>query len=101
MPGVAVTTDLGGGVHEIDTMMSGYAGITAGYLVLGERPCLVETGTARSAPVVRDVLGSLGLGPADQAHLVVIVLGRVRAPGASRCGHHRSSRRASGTCRST
>lgn len=67
----ARTTDLGGGVHTIDTLMSGYSGITAGYLVLGDRPCLVETGTARSAPIVRDALASHGLGPADLATVVV------------------------------
>lgn len=65
------TTDLGGDVHAIDTRMSGYAGITAGYLILGERPCLVETGAARSAPVVRDELSALGVGPADLATIVV------------------------------
>jgi glyoxylase-like metal-dependent hydrolase (beta-lactamase superfamily II) len=65
------TTDLGGGVHAIDTLMSGYDGITAGYLVLGARPCLVETGTAQSAPVVRAALASHGLGPEDLATVVV------------------------------
>ncbi len=67
----ARTVDLGGGVHTIDTLMSGYSGITAGYLVLGERPCLVETGTARSAPVVAAALASHGLGPDDRATVVV------------------------------
>jgi glyoxylase-like metal-dependent hydrolase (beta-lactamase superfamily II) len=66
-----VTTDLGGGVHTIDTLMSGYSGITAGYLVLGDRPCLVETGTAKSAPVVRAALDKHGLGPEDLATVVV------------------------------
>jgi glyoxylase-like metal-dependent hydrolase (beta-lactamase superfamily II) len=65
------TTDLGGGVHAIDTLMSGYAGITAGYLVLGDRPALVETGTAKSAPIVRDALTAHGLGPDDLATVVV------------------------------
>jgi glyoxylase-like metal-dependent hydrolase (beta-lactamase superfamily II) len=65
------TTDLGHGVHAIDTRMSGYAGITAGYLILGERPCLVETGTARSAPTVAAALESLGVGPRDLATVVV------------------------------
>jgi glyoxylase-like metal-dependent hydrolase (beta-lactamase superfamily II) len=65
------TTDLGGGVHTIDTQMSGYSGITAGYLVLGDRPALVETGTARSAPIVRGALASHGLGPDDLATVVV------------------------------
>jgi glyoxylase-like metal-dependent hydrolase (beta-lactamase superfamily II) len=67
----APVTELGNGVYAIDTHMSGYAGITAGYLVLGDRPCLVETGTARSAPVLRDALADLGVGPDDLATIVV------------------------------
>ena len=64
-------TALGGDVYEIDTRMAGYSSITAGYLILGDRPCLVETGTSTSAPVVRDALTSLGVGPADLATVVV------------------------------
>ncbi|MFF5205338.1 MBL fold metallo-hydrolase [Streptosporangium sp. NPDC000396] len=64
-------TALGGDVYEIDTRMAGYSGITAGYLILGDRPCLVETGTSTSAPVVRDALTSLGVGPDDLATVVV------------------------------
>jgi glyoxylase-like metal-dependent hydrolase (beta-lactamase superfamily II) len=51
--------------------MAGYDGITAGYLIRGDRPCLVETGTAPSAPVVRDALAALGVGPGDLATVVV------------------------------
>ncbi|MGW4793443.1 MBL fold metallo-hydrolase, partial [Nonomuraea sp. NPDC004297] len=51
--------------------MAGYSGITAGYLILGDRPCLVETGTSTSAPVVRDAIASLGVGPEDLATVVV------------------------------
>ena len=64
-------TGLGHGVYEIDTRMAGYDGITAGYLILSERPCLVETGTAPSAPVVSEALASLGVGPGDLATVVV------------------------------
>jgi len=64
-------TDLGHGVFQIDTRMAGYPGITAGYLIKGDRPCLVETGTAPSAPVVRGALGSLGIGADDLATVVV------------------------------
>jgi hypothetical protein len=49
-------TELGHEVFQIDTRMAGFDGITAGYLIRGDRPCLVETGTAPSAPVVRDAL---------------------------------------------
>jgi glyoxylase-like metal-dependent hydrolase (beta-lactamase superfamily II) len=51
--------------------MAGYDGITAGYLIRGERPCLVETGTAPSAPIVRGVLAALGVQAADLATVVV------------------------------
>jgi len=66
-----VTADLGHEVFAIDTQMSGYRGITSAYLVRGEHPCLVETGTATSADVVTSALGSLGVGPADLATVVV------------------------------
>jgi glyoxylase-like metal-dependent hydrolase (beta-lactamase superfamily II) len=71
IPGGDVITDLGNDVYQIDTQMAGYAGITAGYLIRGERPCLVETGTAPSAPVVAGALAQLGIGPADLATVVV------------------------------
>lgn len=64
-------TDLGDDVFEIDTRMAGYEGITAGYLIRSERPCLVETGAGNSALVVRDALADLGIGPGDLATVVV------------------------------
>lgn len=71
LAGHSGVTELGHQVYEIDTRMAGYDGITAGYLILADRPCLVETGTAPSAPVVRDALASLGVGPHDLATVVV------------------------------
>src|SRR5262250_1434939 len=72
------TSATGGGVRalwhevfEIDTRMAGHEKITAGYLIRAERPCLVETGTAPLAPVVRDALAGLGIGPRDLATVVV------------------------------
>lgn len=67
-PGI---TPLGHEAFAIDTRMAGYRGITAGYLIRSDRPCLVETGTAPSAPIVRDALASLGVGPDDLATVVV------------------------------
>ena len=64
-------TPLGHEVFQIDTRMAGYEGITAGYLIRSGRPCLVETGTAPSAPVVRDALARLGIGPGHLATVVV------------------------------
>ena len=63
--------DLGSQTYEIDTLMSGHTGITAGYAILGDHPALVETGTAKSAPVVRDALAELGVGPGDLRTIVV------------------------------
>jgi glyoxylase-like metal-dependent hydrolase (beta-lactamase superfamily II) len=67
----SLTRSLGDSAFSIDTQMSGYAGITSAYLIRGDRPCLIETGTATSAPVVRDALQSLGVGPTDLATIVV------------------------------
>ena len=64
-------TPLGDDVFQIDTKMAGYSGITAGYLIRSDRPCLVETGTAPSAPIVRDALAALGVGPKDLSTVVV------------------------------
>jgi hypothetical protein len=44
--GAGSVVDLGHDVYQIDTFMAGYNGITAGYLIRSDRPCLVETGTA-------------------------------------------------------
>lgn len=64
-------TALGNEVFEVDTRMGGQAGITAGYLIRSDRPCLVETGTALSAPTVIDALARLGVGREDLATVVV------------------------------
>jgi glyoxylase-like metal-dependent hydrolase (beta-lactamase superfamily II) len=66
-----VTAPLGHDVHSIDTLMSGYCGITAGYLIASERPCLVETGTAKSAPAVQRALDALGISSGDLATIAV------------------------------
>jgi glyoxylase-like metal-dependent hydrolase (beta-lactamase superfamily II) len=65
------TVDLGNGVIGIDTRMSGYDGITAAYLVLHDKPCLIETGTASSARRITEVLADYGVGPYDLASIVV------------------------------
>jgi glyoxylase-like metal-dependent hydrolase (beta-lactamase superfamily II) len=69
------TTDpvraLGDDVFAIDTLMSGYDGITAAYLIRAAAPCLVETGTAKSADQVQRAVASLGVGPDDLATIAV------------------------------
>jgi glyoxylase-like metal-dependent hydrolase (beta-lactamase superfamily II) len=69
--GSDTVTPLGDEIYQIDTRMAGYPGITAGYLIRSDRPCLVETGTAPSAPVVADALASLGVGADDLVTVVV------------------------------
>ncbi|MDL4820341.1 MBL fold metallo-hydrolase [Actinomadura opuntiae] len=64
-------TPLGGDVYEIDTLLAGHSGITAAYLIRSDRPCLIEPGTAGSAPVVRRALDELGVGADDLASVVV------------------------------
>ena len=66
-----VTDDLGNGVTVIDTLLGGEVGVTSAYLINGPRPCLVETGTATSAPALLRALDSIGLSPADLATVVV------------------------------
>lgn len=67
----SLVADLGHDVHCIDTQMGGYEGITSAYLIRSSRPALVETGAARSAPVVIAALAELGVGPEDLATIVV------------------------------
>ncbi len=62
---------LGQDVFHIDTRMGGYEGITSGYLIRSSRPCLVETGTARSAGTVIAALAELGVGAEDLSTIVV------------------------------
>ncbi|GAA3726937.1 MBL fold metallo-hydrolase [Salinactinospora qingdaonensis] len=62
---------LGDEIFAIDTKMAGYETITSSYLIRTERPCVIETGTAGSAPVLRDALATLGIGGSDLATVVV------------------------------
>ena len=58
------------GIRIIDTLLGGIPGVSAVYLVEGERPALVDTGARTSAPAVREALAALGIGPADLAWIV-------------------------------
>ena len=59
------------GVVEIDTLLGGWQRVTAGYLLEGPAPVLIETGSQTSVPVVLDALAGLGLGRSDLAGVVV------------------------------
>jgi glyoxylase-like metal-dependent hydrolase (beta-lactamase superfamily II) len=68
---VSVLDALPDGVIGIDTHMGGQPEITAGYLVLGQRPALVETGPARVASVVAEGIAKAGLAPPDLGWIVL------------------------------
>ncbi len=59
------------GITMFDTLLGGWQGITAAYLVTGTQPALVETGAQTSVPAVRSALDVLGLGPDDLAWIVL------------------------------
>jgi glyoxylase-like metal-dependent hydrolase (beta-lactamase superfamily II) len=59
------------GIRQIDTLMGGWDQVTAGFLVEGPQPALVETGARTSVETVRDALGAAGLGPTDLRWLVL------------------------------
>ncbi|MHB8466114.1 MAG: MBL fold metallo-hydrolase [Acidimicrobiales bacterium] len=66
-----MTTRIGPGVLEIDTLLGGWSRVTAGYLVEGPAPVLIETGSQSSVPTLLGALGELGLGATDLAGIVV------------------------------
>jgi glyoxylase-like metal-dependent hydrolase (beta-lactamase superfamily II) len=64
-------TTVGDGVLEIDTLLGGWERVTAGYLLTGEAPVLVETGSQTSVPALLGALEELGVGPGDLAGVAV------------------------------
>jgi glyoxylase-like metal-dependent hydrolase (beta-lactamase superfamily II) len=66
-----VSTRIGDGVVEIDTLLGGWDKVTAGYLVEGPDPLLVETGSQTSVPALLAALDDLGVGAGDLAGVAV------------------------------
>jgi len=66
-----VPTEIAPGVVQIDTQLGGWEHVTAGYLVTGEAPVLVETGSQTSVPALLAALSDLGIGPDDLAGVAV------------------------------
>ncbi|MFP5376609.1 MAG: MBL fold metallo-hydrolase, partial [Acidimicrobiia bacterium] len=64
-------TTVGPGVVEIDTCLGGWDRVTAGYLIEGPAPVLVETGSQSSVATLLAALDGLGVGPRDLAAVVV------------------------------
>ena len=59
------------GIRQLDTRFAGWDQVTAGFLVEGPMPALVETGTRTSVATVRDALHAAGIGSADLRWLVL------------------------------
>ncbi|HEY3810363.1 MAG TPA: MBL fold metallo-hydrolase [Acidimicrobiales bacterium] len=59
------------GVWEIDTLLGGWSRMTAGYLVEGPAPVLVETGSQTSVPALLAALDEHGVAPGDLAGVAV------------------------------
>jgi glyoxylase-like metal-dependent hydrolase (beta-lactamase superfamily II) len=59
------------GIHQIDTLLGGMDRMTAGFLIDGTQPALVETGSQSSVTAVTDALAAAGLGPADLRWIIV------------------------------
>lgn len=68
---MAVATTIAPGVTEIDTRLGGWDRVTAGYLVDGPAPVLVETGSQSSVPVLLAALDELGMAADDLAGVAV------------------------------
>jgi glyoxylase-like metal-dependent hydrolase (beta-lactamase superfamily II) len=70
-PVVPIPRTIAPGVLEIDTLLGGWERVTAGYLIEGPAPVLVETGSQTSVPVLLAALEQVGLGPQDLAGIAV------------------------------
>jgi glyoxylase-like metal-dependent hydrolase (beta-lactamase superfamily II) len=70
-PAVPVPHTIAPGVLEIDTLLGGWERVTAGYLIDGPAPVLIETGSQSSVPVLLAALGKVGVGPDDLAGIAV------------------------------
>ncbi|HLI45469.1 MAG TPA: MBL fold metallo-hydrolase [Acidimicrobiales bacterium] len=66
-----VTTRIADGVVEIDTLLGGWERMTAGYLVEGPQPVLVETGSQSSVETLLAALAELGVEASDLAGVAV------------------------------
>ena len=71
LPAVAPPRPIAPGVLEIDTLLGGWERVTAGYLIEGSAPVLIETGSQSSVPVLLESLAQIGIGPWELAGVAV------------------------------
>lgn len=62
---------IGPGVLEVDTLLGGWEKVTAGYLVEGPAPVLIETGSQSSVPTLLEALARHGVAATDLAGIAV------------------------------
>ncbi|MGA7988380.1 MAG: MBL fold metallo-hydrolase [Candidatus Dormiibacterota bacterium] len=65
------TVEIAPGIRQLDTLLGGMDQLTAGFLIDGPMPALVETGSQSSVPAVHAALAALGLGAADLRWIIV------------------------------
>lgn len=65
------SVEIAPGVIQIDTRLGGWEQVTAGYLVTGTAPVLVETGSQSSVPALLAALHRLGVQADDLSGVVV------------------------------
>jgi glyoxylase-like metal-dependent hydrolase (beta-lactamase superfamily II) len=71
LPAVPTPRTIAPGVLEIDTLLGGWERVTAGYLIEGSSPVLIETGSQSSVPVLLAALDKIGVGPDELAGVAV------------------------------
>ena len=64
-------TRIGPGVIQIDTLLGGWHNVTAGYLIEGTEPVLVETGSQSSVDALLAALAELNVAPDELAGIAV------------------------------
>jgi glyoxylase-like metal-dependent hydrolase (beta-lactamase superfamily II) len=71
LPVVPMPRTIAPGVLEIDTLLGGWERVTAGYLIEGDAPVLIETGSQTSVPVLLAALDQIGVGPQELAGVAI------------------------------
>lgn len=64
-------TYIGPGVLQVDTLLGGWEEVTAGYLIEGPSPVLIETGSQTSVPALLKALDDHGVAAGDLAGIAV------------------------------
>ncbi len=75
------------GIRQLDTLLGGMEELTAGFLIDGPMPALVETGSQSSVPAVHAALDALGLGPLDLRWIIVTHIHLDHAGGVGELAH--------------